>query len=88
MKFAIFLKISILFKFQLFFLFINKILRLNNLEIRTAINAKISVLGICVEVIVDLLVYNLHDCTFKYKDLKFCLQNVILRLVLSAIKCY
>ena len=28
-------------------------------------NAKISVFVICVEVIIYLLLYNLHDCTFK-----------------------
>ena len=28
-------------------------------------NAKISVLVICVEAIIYLLLYNLHDCTFK-----------------------
>ena len=28
-------------------------------------NAKISVFTICVEVIVYLLLHNLHDCTFK-----------------------
>ena len=28
-------------------------------------NAKISVFAICVEAIVHLLVYNLHDCTFN-----------------------
>ena len=28
-------------------------------------NAKISVIIICVEAIIYLLLYNLHDCTFK-----------------------
>ena len=28
-------------------------------------NVKISVLVICVEGIIDVLLYNLHDCTFK-----------------------
>ena len=29
-------------------------------------NAKISVFAICVEVIIYLLLHNLHDCTFKH----------------------
>ena len=48
----------------MFFLFINKTWQLNNLKIRIAINAKISVFSICVEATIYLL-YNLHDCTFK-----------------------
>ena len=48
---------------------INKTLRLNNLKTRTAMNAKISEFVICVETIIYLLLYNLHDCTFnKMKD--------------------
>ena len=43
----------------------NKILRLNNLKTRTATNAKSSVFVICGEAIIYLLLYNLHDCTFK-----------------------
>ena len=39
--------------------------RLNNLKNRAAINAKISVVVICVEAIIYLLIYNLRDCTFK-----------------------
>ena len=31
-------------------------------------NAKISVLVICVKTIIYLLLYNLHDCTFKVKE--------------------
>ena len=63
-KFAIFLKSSLLFNsFYCLFLFINKTW-LNNLKTRIAVNAKISVFVICVEVIIYLL-YNLHDCTFK-----------------------
>ena len=49
----------------MFFLFIYKTLRLNNLKTRTAINVKISVSVICVEVIIYSLLYNLHDSTFK-----------------------
>ena len=37
------------------------------LKTRTAMNAKISVFVICVEAIIYLLLYNLHDCTFKIK---------------------
>ena len=47
------------------FLFISKTIRLNNLKTRTAINSKISVFLICVEVIMYLLLYDLHDCIFK-----------------------
>ena len=65
MKFAIFEKSSLLFKFLLSFLFINKILWLNNLKTRTAMNVTISVFVICVEAMIYLLLYNLHDCTFK-----------------------
>ena len=64
MKFVIFLKSSQLFKFLLPFLFINKTLLLNSLKTRTAMNSKISVFVICVEVIIHLL-YNLHNCTFN-----------------------
>ena len=34
-------------------------------------NAKLSVFVICVEAIVYLLLYNLHDCTFKQFKLSF-----------------
>ena len=40
-------------------------LRHNNLKTRTAMNAKISVFVFCIEAIIYLLLYNLHDCTFK-----------------------
>ena len=73
MKFAIFLKSSLLFKqFLLSFLFINKTLQLNNLKTRTAMNGKISVFVICVKVIIYLLIYHLHDCTCT---LKFYLKS-------------
>ena len=52
---------------SIIFLFINKTLRLNSLTTRTALNAKISVIVFCVEAIIYLLLYNLHDCTFKSK---------------------
>ena len=68
MKLAVFLKSSLLYlpMFLLSFLFINNTLRLNNLKTTTAINAKISVFVICVEETIYLLLYNLHDNTFKY----------------------
>ena len=66
MKFTIFLKRIVLFSsFYCLFLYINKTLRLNNFKTRTATNAKISVFVICVNVIIYLLSYNLHDCTFN-----------------------
>ena len=52
-------------QFLLSFMFINKTLWLNNLKARTAMNVKISVFVISVEAIIYLLLYNLHDCTFK-----------------------
>ena len=45
-------------------MFINKTLRIHNFKIRTARNAKISVFVICVETIIYLLLYTLHDYTF------------------------
>ena len=47
------------------FLFINRTLLFNNLKTRTAMKAKISVFVICVEAIIYLLLYNLHDNIFK-----------------------
>ena len=68
MIFAIFLKNSVLFSsFYCLFLFIIKNLRLNNLKTRIAVNAKISVFAICVEAIIYLLLYDLHDCTINCK---------------------
>ena len=63
-NFAIFLKSSLLLTVSIVFSVYIKTLRLNNLKSRTAMNAKILVV-ICVEVIIDLLLYNLHDCIFK-----------------------
>ena len=34
-------------------------------------NAKVSVFVICVEAIIYLLLYNLHDCTFKIQFKNF-----------------
>ena len=65
-KFAIFLKSSLLFNsFYCLFLFVNKTLGVNNFKTWTDMNAKISVFVICVEAIIYLLLYHLHDCTFK-----------------------
>ena len=47
------------------FLFINKPLWLYNLQTKTIINTEISVFVICVKATMYLLLYNLHDCTFK-----------------------
>ena len=47
------------------FPFINKTWLLNNLKTRTAMNSKMSVFVICVEVFMYLLLHNLHDCAFK-----------------------
>ena len=57
----------------------SKTLRLNNLKSRAAINAKISVFVICVEVIIYLLLYNLHDGTFnkRYKKLRKPKKEVV-----------
>ena len=37
----------------------------NNLKTRIAMNAKNSVFVVCVEAIIYLLLYTLHDCSFK-----------------------
>ena len=47
------------------FPFIDKTLRLINLKTRRAMNVKTSVSVICVEAIIHLLLYNLHDCMVK-----------------------
>ena len=59
---------------------INKTLRLNNLKNRTAMNAKMSVF-IYVEAIIHLLLYNLHDCTFKKKPCLVTWVNMCLKTV-------
>ena len=56
-------------KFLLSFIFINKTLRLNNLKTRTDTNVTILVF-ISVEVIIYLVLHNLHDCTFNDMPLK------------------
>ena len=68
--------------FLLSFLIINKTLRLINLKIRTATNAKTSMFVICVEVIIYLLLYNLYDCTFQISiDLNFYSNNLLHSLI-------
>ena len=59
LKVAYFLTVSIVFSVY------KQTLRLNNLKTRTAMNTRISVFIICVEAIIYLLLYDLHDCTFK-----------------------
>ena len=49
----------------MYFLFINKALRLNNLKTKTAINSNISVFVIYFEAIIHLSLYNLRHCTFS-----------------------
>ena len=56
-------------KFLSSFLFIDKTLRLNNLKTRTAMNANILEF-ISVEVIIHLVLHNLHDCAFNDMLLK------------------
>ena len=79
---CIFLKSSLLFRqFVLSFLFINKTLPLNNLKIKKAMNAKILRVLICAEVILHLLLYNLHERTFKHcfihdKPFGICLEGI------------
>ena len=50
----------------------NKPLQLINLKTRTSKNAKISVFGVRVEAIINLLLHNLHDGTFKESAQAFC----------------
>ena len=68
-----FLKSSRLFNsFYSHFLFIRKTLRLNDVQTRTAVNAKISVFVLFVEAIIYLLLFDLHDCTFKRIKVDHC----------------
>ena len=75
------------------FLIINETSRFSNVKTRTAMNAKISVFVIYVETIIHLLLYNLHDCTFKNKienvqyrvcDDAFCNETAVAFLIISA----
>ena len=68
-KFAVFLKSVVLSNsfYSLFFLSTN-LYNSIALKTRTAMNAKMSVFVIWVEAIICLLLYKLHDCTFKYNE--------------------
>ena len=50
------------------FLFIKISLLLNNLKTTTGLNAKVSVVVICLQAIIYLLLYNLYDCTFNTEE--------------------
>ena len=63
MKFAIFLKSSLLFQFLLSFLIGDRSLRLGGFGAGVAMGAEISVFDICVEAIIYLLLHNMHDST-------------------------
>ena len=63
MKFAIFLKISLVS--IVFFYLQTKIDALIISITRTAMNAKIPMFAICVETIIYFLLNDLHDCTFN-----------------------
>ena len=52
--------------------FLNETLGLNNLKIRAAMIAKISVFVICIEETIYLLLYSLYDCIFNGKLHFFC----------------
>ena len=65
MKIDIFLKINLLFNSFYFVFVLNKTLRLNNLKTKTDMSVKIPVFVTCVKVIIYLLLYNLHECTFN-----------------------
>ena len=66
MKFAIFLKSSLFLTVSIVFSVFKQNFTTQQLkETRTTMNAKISVLVTCVEVIIYLLLDNLHDSTFK-----------------------
>ena len=60
--------------FYCFFQFINRILQLNSLKTKKAMNVKTLVFVICVEQIIYLL-YNLHDCTFNTQEIFFQMSN-------------
>ena len=44
-------------------------LQLNDLKTRIAMNAKTSVFVTCIEVIIYLLLQNLHDCAFNRRQI-------------------
>ena len=65
-KFAIFKKVAYFLTISIVFPVYKQNFTTQYLKTRTAMNAKTSVFGICVEGIVHLLLSNLHNCTFKY----------------------
>ena len=82
MKFAIFLKVAYFLTVSIVFFVNNKNFRLNNLTTRAAMNAKVLVFVICVEAIIYLLLYNLHDCAFKCCIIKY---NYVLEILFRII---
>ena len=76
-------KVTYFFTGTIIFLFINKTLRFNNLKNRAAMNAKTSMFVICVEAIMYLSLYNLHDNT-----LKILFRGHMLLLILMVKKCW
>ena len=49
-------------------------------------NAKISVFVTCVKAIIYFLLYNLHGCTFKHKNIKICvLKNSCLNRLFNLV---
>ena len=69
MKFAVSLESSLLFNIfnilTIAFSVYKQTLRLNNVKTRANMNAKFLAFDICVEAILCMLLYNLHDCTFN-----------------------
>ena len=66
--FAIFLKNSFFNSFYCLFCY-KQIFTAQWLKTRTTMNVKISVFVFCVKEMIYLLLYNLHDCTFKVRIL-------------------
>ena len=67
------------------FVFIIKALRLNNSKTGMSMNAKISVFVVCVESIIYLLLYNLHDCIFKWNTLIMISEERLFRNLLISL---
>ena len=66
MKFATFLKkVTYFLTASIVFSAYKQTLRLNKFKTITTMNTNFSVFVICVDAIICLLIYNLHDCTFK-----------------------
>ena len=59
-------------------MFISKTLWLNNSKTKRAMNAKISILVICVEAIIYVLLHNLHDSTLNsMHNISFVLRGFL-----------